>query len=504
MSLDFKKMIEIVLQKKPDISAEDVRELIDEKKRKIGAGYLTDQGALFLVAADLGVSFENNQSNLTSIKDLYIGANDVNLSARIINIYPIRKYTRRDSNEEVQNRTLTIYDKDSSIKLRLWDQHVSFPEDNEVKPGDLIKISHGYAKSGLDNKPIINLGAKGLIEKSSDSNNDDDDNNLEIPSLDSLSKTIDEIKEPIDNIIVTGILSSNPRVSRYVNFRNEQGKSLHIPLSNEEGTKTIRSIIWNINEDKIPGIFTQGSKVKLIGVKVKQGNPQYSNEEFEIHGDEGTIIQLQQIKSIDGENIKDEDEELDGGKVVVLKILSTGSEFESSVNENFLAINKENKDFISLVVDPRLIEEKIYPGIIIEGIPNRVFGNVIYFTDESSYLRIVTETYESSFPQDSEIETKIKNIQVSEKPYIVEAIILQAPNTSNITTKSGEDITVSETLIGDDTGEIRLTGWREQSSKIAKLNVGDRVKIIGAVAGMGRENRIEVTLKPFTEIREME
>ena len=504
MSLDFKKMIEIVLQKKPDISAEDVRELIDEKKRKIGAGYLTDQGALFLVAADLGVSFENNQSNLTSIKDLYIGANDVNLSARIINIYPIRKYTKRESNEEVQNRTLTIYDKDSSIKLRLWDQHVRFPEDYEVKPGDLIKISHGYAKSGLDNKPIINLGAKGLIEKSSDSNNNDDDNNLEIPSLDSLSKTIDEIKEPIDNIIVTGILSSNPRVSRYVNFRNEQGKSLHIPLSNEEGTKTIRSIIWNINEDKIPGIFTQGSKVKLIGVKVKQGNPQYSNEEFEIHGDEGTIIQLQQIKSIDGENIKDEDEELDGGKVVVLKILSTGSEFESTVNENFLAINKENKDFISLVVDPRLIEEKIYPGIIIEGIPNRVFGNVIYFTDESSYLRIVTETYESSFPQDSEIETKIKNIQVSEKPYIVEAIILQAPNTSNITTKSGEDITVSETLIGDDTGEIRLTGWREQSSKIAKLNVGDRVKIIGAVAGMGRENRIEVTLKPFTEIREME
>ncbi len=506
MSLDFKKMIENVLQKKPDISAEDVRELIDEKKRKIGAGYLTDQGALFLVAADLGISFENNQSTQTSIKDLYIGANDVNLTARIINIYPVRKYTRRDTSEEVQNRTLTIYDKDSSIKLRLWDQHVSFPEDYDVKPGDLIKISHGYTKSGLDNKAIINLGSKGIIEKSSSTTNDD---NLEIPSLDAISKTVDEIKEPVDNIIVTGILSSNPRVSRYVNFRNEQGKSLHIPLSNEEGTKTIRSIIWNINEDKIPGIFTQGSKVKLIGVKVKQGNPQYSNEEFEIHGDEGTIIQVQQIKRVgeEGEGIDaegGEEEEFDGSKVVVLKILSTGTEFESSVNENFLAIDKENKNFISLVVDPKLIEEKIYPGIIIEGIPNRVFGNVMYFTDESSYIRIVTESYESAFPQDSEIETKIKNIQVSEKPYIVEAIVLQAPNTSNITTKSGEDITVSETLIGDDTGEIRLTGWRDQSSKISKLNVGDRVKIIGAVAGMGRENRIEVTVKPFTEIRELE
>jgi hypothetical protein len=505
LSLDFKKMIEIVLQKKPDISAEDVRELIDEQKRKIGAGYLTDQGALFLVAADLGISFENNQSTQTSIKDLYIGANDVNLSARVINIYPVRKYTRRDTNEEVQNRTLTIYDKDSSIKVRLWDQHVSFPEEYDVKPGDLIKISHGYTKSGLDNKAIINLGSKAIIEKSSSSSTNDD--NLEIPSLDAISKTVDEIKEPVDNIIVTGVLSSNPRVSRYVNFRNEQGKSLHIPLSNEEGTKTIRSIIWNINEDKIPGIFTQGSKVKLIGVRVKQGNPQYSNEEFEIHGDEGTIIQVQQIKHVDEEGAEitaEEEEEFDGGKVVVLKILSTGTEFESSVNENFLAIDKENKNFISLVIDPKLIEEKISPGIIIEGIPNRVFGNVMYFTDESSYIRIVTDQYENAFPQDSEIETKIKNIQVSEKPYIVEAIVLQPPNTSNITTKSGEDVAVSETLIGDDTGEIRLTGWRDQSSKIAKLNVGDRVKILGAVAGMGRENRIEVTLKPFTEIREME
>ena len=509
MSLDFKKMIEIVLQKKPEISAEDVRELIDEKKRKIGAGYLTDQGALFLVAADLGVSFENNQSAQSSIKDLYIGANDVNLTARILTIFPIKKYTKRDTNEEIQNRTLTLYDKGSSIKLRLWDQHVRFPEDNDVKPGDLIKISHGYTKSGFDNKPFINLGSKGIIEKSSSSNIDNDGNdNLEIPSIDSITKTIDDIKEPVDNIIVTGVISSNPRVSRYVNFRSEPGKSLHISLSNEEETKTLRAIIWNINEDRIPEIFTHGSKIKLIGVKVKQGNPQYSNEEFEIHGDEGTIIQVQQISHDEeeggggGEGVADE---FDGGKVVVLKVLSKGSEFENSVNDNFLAIDKENHNFLSVVIDPRLIQEKISPGTIIEGIPNRVFGNVIYFTNESSYIRIVTETYENAFPDESEIETKIKNIEVSDKPYIVEAIVLQPPNTSNITTKSGEDITVTETLIGDDTGEIRLTGWREQSSKISKINVGDRIKIVGAVAGMGgKENKLEITLKAFTEIRNME
>jgi len=496
LSLDFKKMIEIVLQKKSDISAEDVRELIDEKKRKIGAGYLTDQGALFLVAADLGVSFDNNQAAQSSVKDLYIGANDVNLTARILTIYPIRRYSRKETNEEIQNRTLTIYDKDSSIKIRLWDQHVSFPENNDLKPGDLIKISHGYTKSGFDNKPLINLGSKGIIEKSNIA--DDDNNDLGIPSLDSIAKTIDDIKEPIDNIMVTGIIASNPRISRYVNFRNEPGKSLHISISNEDETKTLRAIIWNIDEERIPDIFIRGSKVKLIGVKVKQGNPQYSSEEFEIHGDEGTIIEMQQIKSAA--------EEFDGGKVVVLKVLSKGSEFENSMNENFLAIDKENQSIFSVVIDPHIIQEKIEPGIIVEGIPNKIFGNVIYFTNESSYVRKVTaETYENAFPEEAEMETKIKNIEISDKPYIVEAIVLQPPNTTNVTTKSGEDVVVSETLIGDDTGEIRLTGWRDQSTKISNLNVGDRIKIVGAVSGMGgKENKLEITLKAFTEIRNME
>ena len=176
------------------------------------------------------------------------------------------------------------------------------------------------------------------------------------------------------------------------------------------------------------------------------------------------------------------------------------------MNQNFLAIDKENQSIFSVVLDPHVIQEKIEPGIIIEGIPNKIFGNVIYFTNESSYVRKVTsETYENVFPDEAEMETKIKNIEISDKPYIVEAIVLQPPNTTNVTTKSGEDVVVSETLIGDDTGEIRLTGWRDQSTKISNLNVGDRIKIVGAVSGMGgKENKLEITLKAFTEIRSME
>ena len=76
MPMDFKKMLEHVLEKKPEMSLEDLKELIEEKKRKIGAGYLTDQGALFLVAADLGISFETIPKTESGIKDLYVGARD--------------------------------------------------------------------------------------------------------------------------------------------------------------------------------------------------------------------------------------------------------------------------------------------------------------------------------------------------------------------------------------------------------------------------------------------
>ena len=87
--------------------------MIDEKKRKVGAGYLTDQGALFLVATDLGISFENIPKPSSGIKDLYIGAKEITITARIMNIYPISKFIKKDTNEEIINRTLTVYDRES-------------------------------------------------------------------------------------------------------------------------------------------------------------------------------------------------------------------------------------------------------------------------------------------------------------------------------------------------------------------------------------------------------
>ena len=479
-SHDFKGMLEILLRQRPELNPEQVRDLIDEKKRKVGAGYLTDQGALFLVAADLGVSFDNVSKMQTGLKDIYVGAKEATVVGRIMNIYPIHRFTRRDSNEQAATRTLVIYDKDAKVKVKLWDKHTTIPDEMSLQVGDVIKIVKGYVRAGLDGKPVINLGNYSAIETAPDDSS--------IPTIDSLTITVDAINSLQDNAVISGIVNSNPRVTDFVNPRGEASKSLQLQLSNEAGTRSLRTVIWNVDESRVPKVFKTGSKVHLIGVRVKQGNPQYGSGDFEIHGDEGTILQFSSSQ---------EDVE-----VMPLRVISIG---EETGRGSFmcLAVDRAGSSLI-LTIDNSLVSSKqLNEGVMIECVPSRIFGNSITLSKDDSYVRLTDEGDDASFPKQSKFERKIQEVQISQDPYIIEAIVLQAPETAEVNTKSGETVPMTSTLLGDDTGEIRLVGWRNQSAGVNKLNVGDRIRLAGVTAGSGREGKAELTLRPYSSITKL-
>ena len=135
---------------------------------------------------------------------------------------------------------------------------------------------------------------------------------------------------------------------------------------------------------------------------------------------------------------------------------------------------------------------------IIECFPSRVLGNTIDILSQDSYIQVLNE--DNNILLSASLETKIKNIEVSNKVYIIEAIVLQSPNTMDINTKSGEIIAVTDTIIGDDTGEIRLVAWRETSNILRSFNIGERVKIKAVTATTNKEGKIELTLKPYSNI----
>ena len=475
MSTDFKKMIEIVLQEKPEINAEMVKDMIEEKKKTIGAGYLTDQGALFLVAADLGISFENAPKIKSGIKDLYVGAKEISVTGRVMNIYPTRKYVKRDTQEEIKNRTITIYDNDSAVKVKLWDSLTDFPEERGLKSGDLIKISRGYVKASFNGSPLVNLGSNSSIEIIYESN-------PPIQDINSIALSVDDIKQPRENAVIVGKVNSNPRISEFTNTRGERSKSLQLQLSNQDQTKSVRVVIWNVDELKLPKVLENGVQLKLIGVRIKQGNPQYGNSDFEIHGDEGTALEFS------GNQLEVE--------VMPLRIISIGMETKSKTI-SCLAVDRSHKYF-TLKIDSSLVTPEIRQDTVVECVPSRIFGNSIILSADDSYIRIVDD--DSSFLYTSMLESKIKDTNSSPDPLFLEAIVLQTPNETEVNTKSAEVVPLADTIIGDDSGEIRLVGWREQSSEITKLKVGDRIKVAGVTVNSRTGGKQELTLRQYSSV----
>ena len=466
-------MIDMLLEQKPDINLEQLKELIEEKKRKIGAGYLTDQGALFLVAADLGASFDNVQRTKRGIKDLYIGARDLDLTVRLLNSYPIRTFTKKDTNEKIENRTISVYDAGGSIKVRLWDNLTHVIEDNGLKPGDLIEIKNCYVKSALNGKPIINIGEGGNI--SPYQGNDDS-----IPNIDGITSNIDNVRSEKENVVVSGLISSMPRIIEFTDSRGEQKKSLQTMLSNDAGDRKLRVALWNIDEDRLPKFLQLNIPVRIIGARIKEGNLQYGNGDYEIHGDEGTLIELKE---------KPQDYEVHS-----IRIITDGRTENDTVN--YVGIDKDKK-LVYVILQG--LSNKVTRNSIMDCIPSRIFGNMV-FLKEDSYLELVEN---DSFPGLEECVSKIKDISTVGESYIVESIVLQQPNTAQVNTKTGELVSVTDTLIGDDTGEIRLVGWRENSAELEKVKVGDRIRIIGALLNTGREGKLELTLRKDSSINNL-
>ena len=468
-------MLQYLTQQRSDLTIDKLRSLIEEKKQKIGAGYLTEQGALFLVAADLGISLDQQRSPLR-ISDLYVGAKDVTLYGRILTIYSPRQFARKDNTETTKNRTMVIYDDDhSTIKIKLWDNKVQVPEEMGLRPGDMIKLSKGYVKSGLDGKPFINVGMDCQLEKTKEAPS-------EIPDLNAMTRTIENVDSPADNIIIEGFVRSNPRMSDYRDSRGNMSKSLQLQLFNEDGTKSLRTIIWNVSETRLPKVFKIGSKIRLIGVRIKSGNPQYGNGDFEIHGDEGTVLSAP--------------EEQTDIETMTLRLVSIGS---NTAGDRLISLGLlGDGKLVSVIIDKTLVPNNMTSGSIIECVPSRIFGTEITLTLNDSYIRILDEG--TQFPSVLDYQTKISDVVASNVPYIIEAIVLQQPNTTQVNTRSNEMIEMTDTLVGDDSGEIRLIGWRDLGHSINSLALGDRIRIIGAVANNGLQGTPEITLKPYSSI----
>jgi len=478
---DLSSIIDEILRKTTGLTREDIVSLIQEKKKKIGGGYLTDTGAAYLVAADLGVNLEFNLPSTIEIKDLHIGANSVNVNCRICSVSKLKKYSKKNSAEGYL-LLFTVFDKTGLVKCYAWDSRAEEIMAMNLKPNDAIQIKKAYVKLDFDNTPSLHIGQRGSVERISST-----ELVSTLPTLEEFSYSLDNFEPKTTLFCIKGIIQSAPNISTYT---RKDGSSVIIHSFFIRGFKTSqrnRIVLW-LAEDISKNIPPVGSTVVIGPLKSKT----LATGEVEFHGDEKTIILPIQQYPVSQRSILQ----------LTLKILSVGP------------LRKTKKGIPSLSALTCTVDGKYYILVGLDDVTSFLLsmkpGETVIgsFTLSNDNKLICTKTTDIGKelnvpPLDIsgfyEKISKIKSsVQDKNKICFLKAVAISQSISREVQLKNGEKIKFSEILIGDETDEISLVAWRDYAQLIENILPGERLIINGVMLKTTPTICLEVM--PYTSI----
>lgn len=135
------------------LTEEEIRKKIEEKKKEV-EGLLTEEGILSIIASEYGITLENEVEKL-KIEDIVDGLKDVNITAKVLAVYPVKEL---EGNKKVAN--ISIGDETGKIRLTLWNEQCDYL--SEIKRDDVIDIVGAISKKGMKDTEL-SLGYKGKI-----------------------------------------------------------------------------------------------------------------------------------------------------------------------------------------------------------------------------------------------------------------------------------------------------------------------------------------------------
>ncbi len=138
------------------LEREEIERRIEARRAKL-SGLISKEGAAQIIAAELGVNFDNVQ---LKIVELMPGMRKANFLSKVIRIFPVREFNKNGKQGKVAN--LVVADGSGSIKTVLWDtNHISLIENNEIKEGDSVEIKNASVRDSE-----VHLSAFSDIKKS--------------------------------------------------------------------------------------------------------------------------------------------------------------------------------------------------------------------------------------------------------------------------------------------------------------------------------------------------
>ncbi len=389
LTYDFDSLLDEILRSRPELTRDQILEKIQEKKRDVGAGFLTDQGALFLIAGELGVQLRQMTSTDLTLKDIYVGANDITIVARVLAVYPVSEYTKKDGGVG-RYRRLGLFDRNNVGRLTIWDDNQDAIKLEGITVDTPVRISNAYVRAGLDGKPNLNLGKRGKIEVL-----DDESLVSRLVPLSKLVKRVDEVEDDDQSVAaVGGTVYSASRFSSFTRSDGSGGSLTQFELTGEEGKGRIRVVVWN----PVSIEAKAGQSVMVTNLRVRKS----TNGERELHGDSGSIVR------------------------------ALGSEPESS--RTLVKVNR------------------------VKDLAGRV------------------------------------NLEV---------MALSKASTHDASMSDGSSVKKAEMIIGDDTGEITLVGWRDSADRLVEIEVGQKIRVLGVTRQVSKMGMVILELEDASLIEKV-
>jgi len=462
---DFETLVEELLKKRPELTWAELDRKVGEKRETVGAGYLTDQGALFLVAGELGVSLQQvSSSSDMTIKDLYIGANDVTIVARVLSMYPVSTYKHKKDDGTGKYRRMVLFDGNQAVRFTVWDDQAEEVGTHGIEPDTPVRVVNAYVKQGLDGKPNLNLGRQGRIEVLSDTNL--------VSKLEPLSKVTEKLtKISLERqfLALRCVVNSEPRYSEFVRSDGSPGSLFQFGVVGEGRRDETRVVIWSPSSQPE---LRRGQRLVVTNLRSRKTQ----GGDLELHGDAGSAILVDKK-----------------GEVVELR---TATVSEISSGKMLLALDAEKK----------VREVEVANGVVVP-----LAGDAIVVSaDDESGGRLICKTPESlkivqggSVPDLGSLSTKLRDAKEDGASIMAEVIALSHGTADYVKLRDGTTVKLGELVVGDDTGEIRVVGWRELSAKIPGIQPGERLRLIGVLVKQTKLGAWTLELSRVTVIEKL-
>src|SRR3990167_4585254 len=149
------------LHQETGLSPEMIQDQIKAKVHTLD-GLVSEEGAAYIIASELGVQLLKPQSKTRKIGELENGDLGIDAAGKVTRIYSVRTFPRKDGSVG-EVASIVISDQTGTARVVFWDKKTQSIKDGKITEGDIIRIKDANVRQNNFGGKEIHIKASGRI-----------------------------------------------------------------------------------------------------------------------------------------------------------------------------------------------------------------------------------------------------------------------------------------------------------------------------------------------------